>query len=132
MNRRNIALAQGIYFAAAGVWPLLHMPSFEAVTGPKVDKWLVRTVGMLIGVVGGVLASAAVRDQVTAEIEALAVGSAAGLGTVAAVYAAKGRIAPIYFADAAVEAAIVGTWAVAHSRDNSASATGSSRSDLWA
>src|SRR5438067_11801258 len=55
---RSVAIAQGAYFVATGIWPLLHMPSFEAVTGPKVDKWLVRTVGVLVSVVGGVLVAA--------------------------------------------------------------------------
>lgn len=46
---RNIATKfQGIYYVASGLWPLLHMRSFEAVTGPKRDKWLVNTVGALI------------------------------------------------------------------------------------
>jgi hypothetical protein len=114
MTKRDVALAQGLYFTVTGAWPLVHMPSFEAVTGPKVERWLVRTVGMLIGIVGGVLVSAAVRDRVTAEIEALAVGSATGLAAVDAVYAGKGRIAPIYLADAGLEAGIIAAWGIAH------------------
>ena len=46
---RSLALAQGLCFTATGLWPLMHMPSFEAVTDPKEDKWLVRTVGVLVG-----------------------------------------------------------------------------------
>ena len=50
----ELAIAQGAYFLGTGVWPLVLMPSFESVTGPKVDKWLVRTVGVLrLGVRGG-------------------------------------------------------------------------------
>ena len=109
-GQRRTALAQGIYFTATGVWPLLHMASFEAVTGPKVDKWLVRTVGMLVGIVGAVLVSAAARDRVTEEIVALGIGAAAGLGAIDTIYASRGRIAPIYLADAALEALIVGAW----------------------
>ncbi len=110
---QRIALAQGAYFAATGVWPLVHMRSFEAVTGPKVDKWLVRTVGVLVGIVGGVLVSAASRKRVTGEVAALGAATAAGLGAIDAIYASKRRIAPIYLADAALEAAIVASWAVA-------------------
>jgi hypothetical protein len=112
-SARTLALGQGLYFAAAGVWPLLHMRSFEAVTGPKVDKWLVKTVGVLVAVVGGVLVTAAVRRRITTETAGLAVGTAAGLGAIDTIYAGKGRIAPIYFADAAVEAAIVAGWVAA-------------------
>ena len=112
-STRALALSQGIYFLATGVWPLVHMPSFEAVTGPKVDKWLVKTVGILVAVIGGVLVSAAARRQVTPETAALAVGTAAGLGAIDTIYASTGRIAPIYLADAAVEAGIVAAWGMA-------------------
>jgi hypothetical protein len=110
---RALALAQGVYFAGTGLWPLVHMPSFEAVTGRKVDTWLVKTVGVLITVVGGVLVGAAARRRVTAEATALAIGSAAALGAVDTIYASKGRISPVYLADAAVEAALVAGWVVA-------------------
>ncbi len=52
---RATALGQGAFWLAAGVWPLLHYRSFEAVTGPKQDDWLVKTIGGLIAVVGATL-----------------------------------------------------------------------------
>ena len=70
--RRRLAIGQGLYFAATGVWPLVHMRSFERVTGPKTDTWLVRTVGVLVTVIGGVLAASGLRRRVTAETAALA------------------------------------------------------------
>ena len=106
-----LTIAQGAYFAATGVWPLVHMRSFERVTGPKVDKWLVRTVGVLVGVIGGVLISAGARRKVTGEVATLAIGSAVGLGIIDTVYATRGRISKIYLADAALEAAIAAAWA---------------------
>jgi hypothetical protein len=110
---QQVAMAQGMYFAATGVWPLVHMRSFEAVTGPKVDTWLVRTVGLLVAIVGGVLVSAAARNRITGEVAALGAATAAGLGAIDALYASKGRISPIYLADAALEAAIIASWAAA-------------------
>lgn len=107
---RSLAFAQGLYFLGTGIWPLVHMPSFEAVTGPKVDKWLVRTVGVLVGIAGGVLVSAAARERITGEIAALGAGTAAGLGAIDTIYASRGRISPIYLADAALEGAIVAAW----------------------
>ncbi|HEX2022926.1 MAG TPA: hypothetical protein VHH36_09430, partial [Candidatus Thermoplasmatota archaeon] len=65
---RALAAGQGAYFAATGAWPLLHMPSFLAVTGPKTDLWLVDTVGALVLVVGAVLLLAAGRDRVSPEV----------------------------------------------------------------
>ncbi len=110
MNERTLAIAQGIYFGATGVWALVDIDSFEAVTGPKVDKWLVRTVGVLVAAIGATLVSAGVRRKVTGETIGLAVGSAAGLAAIDVFYATKGRIAKIYLADAALEAGLISAW----------------------
>ena len=64
MNKRKIAFAQGLYYTASGVWPLVNMRSFEAVTGPKRERWLVKTVGVLVTVMGGVMTAAAARRNV--------------------------------------------------------------------
>src|SRR3954463_12416763 len=111
-GRSALAIAQGVYFAATGIWPLVDMRSFEAVTGPKVDKWLVRTVGVLVAAIGGALISAGARRAVTPEIAGRAVGSAAGLGLIDVIYASRGRISKIYLADAAAEAAVITAWAL--------------------
>ena len=52
MTPATLAHAQGGYYAITGVWPLVHMRSFEAVTGPKQDHWLVHTVAGLLVVNG--------------------------------------------------------------------------------
>jgi hypothetical protein len=109
-RRRALAMAQGVYFAATGLWPLIDMRSFERVTGPKVDKWLVRTVGVLVAAIGGTLIAAAARRAVTPETMGLAMSSAAGLGMIDVIYTTKGRIPPIYLADAVAEAALVAAW----------------------
>jgi len=112
-DRQNaLAIGQGVYFAATGTWPIVDMRSFEAVTGPKVDKWLVRTVGVLVAAIGGALISAGARRAVTPEIAGLAIGSAAGLGLIDVIYASRGRISKIYLADAAAEAAVITAWAL--------------------
>ncbi len=51
-GRNSGASLQGIYYVATGLWPILNMRSFEMVTGPKRDKWLVKTVGALITAIG--------------------------------------------------------------------------------
>ena len=109
---RLIALVQGIYYLITGIWPLLHLPSFEAVSGPKTDKWLVRTVGVLITVIGAVLCLAAARQKPLSEpeIASLALGSTAGLTAIEVVYVAKGRISPIYLLDALLEIAVIAAW----------------------
>lgn len=108
---RRLAVAQGTYFAATGVWPLVHEASFEAVTGPKRERWLVKAVGVAVAAIGATLALAGARGRVTPELRLLGAASAAGLGAVDAIYAGARRISPVYLADAVVEAAIVGAWA---------------------
>src|SRR5437870_12000828 len=49
---QNLAWIQGAYFIVTGVWPLLSMDTFERVTGPKTDRWLVRTVAVLVIAIG--------------------------------------------------------------------------------
>jgi hypothetical protein len=112
----KLALIQGGYFALTGVWPLIDMKTFQAVTGPKVDGWLVQTVGALIGVVGGTLISAGLKGRVTPEIRGLAVGSAAALALVDIVFVGRRRIPPVYLLDAAAEAALIAAWAYAEAR----------------
>jgi hypothetical protein len=48
----DILRIQGGCYAATGTLPLVHLRSFEAVTGPKRDHWLVRTVGLMAAVMG--------------------------------------------------------------------------------
>lgn len=112
-----VAAGQGAFYLATGVWPLVHDRSFQAVTGPKVDVWLVKTVGSLVAVVGGVLLAAGLRRSVPAELRVIAAGSAAALAAIDLVYAARGRISPIYLADAVVEIGLVAAWGAAGSGD---------------
>jgi hypothetical protein len=112
-RRAGIALIQGGFYLATGIWPLVHLPSFEAVTGPKVDGWLVRTVGVIIAVCGAVLMLAGLRRNVGLEAELLGIGNAAGLAGIDIIYVARRRIAPIYLMDALAEILIIAGWALA-------------------
>jgi len=105
-----LAWVQGIFYALTGLWPLLHMPSFLAVTGPKVDLWLVKTVGLLILVIGAVLLVGARRRSIGPELALLAAGAAAALAGVDLVYALSDRISDIYLLDAAAEIGLVILW----------------------
>jgi hypothetical protein len=107
-----VAAVQGSFYLATGVWPLVHIDSFQAVTGPKTDLWLVDTVGLLVAVIGGVLLVAALRRRVTAEVGLLAVGAALALAGIDVVFVSREVIRPVYLADAAVELALVAWWGV--------------------
>jgi hypothetical protein len=111
--RRFTAYTQSAFYVGTGVWPLIDMGTFEKVTGPKTDDWLVKTVGACVAVVGGVVGLAASRNRITPEIALLGAGTAAALTGIDLVYVAKGRISPIYLLDAAAETALIALWAVA-------------------
>jgi hypothetical protein len=110
---RSLALAQGFYYATTGLWALADSKSFQAVTGPKVDVWLVKTVGALVTAIGGTLGSAGWHRRVTPEVRQLAAGSALGLAGIDIVYVAKGRISRVYLLDAVVELGLAAAWAFA-------------------
>jgi hypothetical protein len=108
---RRTAGVQGAYFIMTGLWPILHLPSFEAVTGPKMDGWLVKTLGGLITAVGTALLVAEVEGSSSRKaLRGLGIGSAVALGLADGVYACKGRISRVYLLDLLAEAAIVAAW----------------------
>jgi hypothetical protein len=113
---RSLAVGQGLYYFITGVWPLISPGTFQKVTGPKTDVWLVKTVGVLVAVIGGVLTVAGLRQQTTREVPLLAVGSAAGLAAIDTIYALRGRIANVYLADAAAQLALIAAWAFVRRR----------------
>src|SRR3954451_14633345 len=106
-----LARLQAIFYIATGVWPFVSMRSFEAVTGPKADRWLVKTVGALVAVIGCALALASRRRQLAPEIVLVARASAAALATIDTVYVVKRRISPVYLLDALAEIGLAAGWA---------------------
>jgi hypothetical protein len=107
----RLARLQAAYYVPTGVLPLVSIRLFEAITGPKVDRWLVKTVGALVATTGLALALAGRRRQIAPELAVVAAGNAAALAAVDMVYVAKRRISPIYLLDAVAEIALVGGWA---------------------
>lgn len=104
---RIVLVGQGLYYLATGILPFVSMRTFVAITGPKRDLWLVRTVGVLVSVIGAVLVMAGLRRERRPEMQLLAAGSALGLAGIDVFYAATGRISAVYLLDAAAEAGIV-------------------------
>ena len=113
----RLAQVQGVAYLSTGIWPIIHRRSFEAVTGPKTDFWLVRCVGALVSVVGAVLLLASRRTRWLPEFTVLAVGCALSLAIVDIVGVAVRRISPVYLLDAVGELALVAAWARARQRD---------------
>ncbi|HUR39182.1 MAG TPA: hypothetical protein VM222_06795 [Planctomycetota bacterium] len=105
-----LARAHGVFYLVTGLWPLFDIDSFQAVTGAKTDLWLVKTVGLLISVIGAALVVSSRRATVTSEVVVLAAGSALALGAIDVFYAATGVISKVYLLDAPAEAALAGAW----------------------
>jgi hypothetical protein len=103
---RLVLAVQAIYYVATGIWPLLHMRSFEFVTGEKQDDWLVYTVGLLLAAIGASLLTAARLRQVNAAVCVVAFGAAVALAAVETTFVSARVISPIYLLDAAIEVAL--------------------------
>src|SRR2546430_716531 len=104
---RWIAIVHFVYYIGTGVWPIVYMKSFVAVTGPKTDLWLVKTVGVLVTTVGVSIGVAIIRNNIAELTFALAISACAALGAIDAIYVLKGTISRIYLADAAAEAILI-------------------------
>jgi hypothetical protein len=115
--RRVLIGAQSAYSGLTGIWPILHLPSFEAVTGPKIDDWLVHMVGLLAAAIGTVLGVATVRGRVRSpDVVLLAASSAVAFAAIDLRYGLTGHISPIYLADAAVQICLLAGLALTRSK----------------
>lgn len=114
----DVSLAQGLYYTGTGLWPIVSMRSFERVTGPKRDRWLVKTVGVLVSAIGITLARSGRRGRVHPDVALLGGLSAAALAAIDLVYVARRRISPVYLLDAVPEVMLAVWWGrrVARSR----------------
>ena len=108
LSPRTIAGIHAAYYVASGAWSVAHRSSFERVSGPKRDYWLVRLVGALAVATGASLGCAVVANRRRPEVVALALG--AGAAFVAAdAYAAR-SVSKTYLGDAALHALFLPAW----------------------
>lgn len=94
---------------------MVSIRSFEAVFGPKKDRWLEYTVAGLLITSGTALTMAGPGSRRGAAY--LAVGTAGTLLSVDLVFVPRGRINRIYLADAAFEISWIAAWLVAPIRE---------------
>ncbi len=100
---------QGAYYLLTGVGPMVAYRPFEALTGPKHDRWLVRMVALLTALIGGVLATDARRRSPTTA--GLGIGSALAYAAIDTWYGGvRHRISRVYLLDALVELGLVALW----------------------
>lgn len=105
----TVALIQGIYYLVTGSWAVLHISSFEKLTGPKTDKWLVKMIGLLAAVIGLII----LLDYGDDSIRLLAILSAASFMLIDIFYSARNVISNIYLFDAAANIIFIVGWLLA-------------------
>lgn len=74
-----------------------------AATGPKVDIWLVKTVGVLVLAIGLAELVAVWRDELVMSVGVLALTSSSFLIGIDIYYSSIRRISRIYLVDAAIQ-----------------------------
>ena len=109
----KIWLAHAGYYLVTGIWPVSGIESFQKVSGRKTDIWLVKTVTLLILVVGATIGAAGLRKRVTPEIAGLAIGSSAALTTIDVIYVSKRQISPVYLLDGLANVILIAGWVLA-------------------
>jgi hypothetical protein len=112
------ALAQGVYYVLAGLWPLVLVHLVRSTSGEAM--WLSQVGGVLMLVIGAALCVAAYRHNRAIEVWLLALGSAGGLLVLELASIFQGAISPVYLIDAFLQAGIVGLWVtnwIEHRRD---------------
>jgi hypothetical protein len=105
---KYLAITQGIYYLLSGMWPFINFNSFEAITGPKADVWLVKTVGVLIITIGITLLTG--RNNISFSLIVLATLTAAGMAAIEINYVLSGTISFIYLGDAILEIFFIIGW----------------------
>jgi hypothetical protein len=116
---RALALGHGAALIATGAWPLLDLRSFERVTGPKHDDWLVRTVAGFAVALGTGLVW---RSDDPRAARPFGIAAATTFITADLVGVASGRLRPVYLLNATVESAFLAGWLLTLSRGRAARA----------
>lgn len=115
MQPAQMARAHGAFNMLGGLWPLVHLRSFEGVFGPKYDRWLEHTVAGLLVTVGYAQWRAGT-DEDWPHARLLGIGTAGTLLAIDLVYVPRGRLRWTYLIDAAEEIALLAGWAVVSRR----------------
>lgn len=107
---RALLWAQATYTLVTALWPIVDIESFMAVTGPKRDVWLVKTVGALLIPVAVTLYSYLLIDADKRPAIILGALTAIAFTTIDLYYALSDVIPDVYLADAVVEGIFLLGW----------------------
>ena len=104
-----LAKVHGAFNIGSGAWPMLHRRSFEAVFGPKEDRFLMYTVAGLLTSVGYTQIGSSTPDQWHVA-RRLGVATSYTLLMIDAIYVPRGVISKTYLLDAVAESAFLAAW----------------------
>jgi hypothetical protein len=101
---------QGLYTLLTALWGLVDIDSFMAVTGPKSDVWLVKTVSVILLAIAVALISFLFVK--TDPLPAILLGllTSAGLAAIDFYYSGREVISPVYALDGIAEAVFALVW----------------------
>lgn len=107
-----LLLAQGVYSLLTASWGLIDIESFMAITGPKADVWLVKTVSVLIIPISLCLLSYLITRSGFTQVAIVGITSAIGLGTIDFYYSLRDVISKVYLGDGFMQVLFLLMWAV--------------------
>jgi hypothetical protein len=110
--KKYLFLIQGAYTLLTGLWALLDLTSFMAVTGPKTDLWLVKTVSVLFICIGLSFLAAHLKPANSSAGTLLSVSTALAISGIDLYYALHGIISAVYIIDAAVQLVFLLWWII--------------------
>lgn len=99
-------LIHGIYYAIAGIWPLLHLKSFLLVTGSKRDLWLVKQVGLL-AFAAAIVMFVGYNSSIDNVLYVHVIAFPITFLIVDVYYSLKGIISNVYLVDAMIQLALI-------------------------
>lgn len=100
MKLEHLLMIQGGYYFITGLWPIISITTFEKITGPKVDKWLVQSFGALTLSISISLLVASYEGTAGYSALILSIGTAISFIFCEIIFCLKGFISYVYLIDA--------------------------------
>lgn len=101
---------QGLYTLLTALWGLLDIDSFMAVTGPKNDIWLVKTVSVVLLAIAATLITYLFIQGDPLPAMVLGLLTSAGLAAIDFYYSSRKVISPVYALDGIAEVVFALVW----------------------
>jgi hypothetical protein len=110
----RVALIQGGYLLAIGLWPIVGFKSFTKVTGPRLEGWPTKGVGACTANIGAAIGAAGARGKVARELRILGITTALTFAAMDFWYAGfRRRISKVYLLNGLAQLGFAGLWGVA-------------------